>query len=76
MKLISKPDTKKVNYFGIDLVVPRWTKYLATDKNGEITAYNSKPKLDKTSWVFVGRFCFVTDVDLEGQDWRETLMEV
>lgn len=34
---------KTVEYFGHNLIVPNWTKYLACEENGLVVAYEYKP---------------------------------
>lgn len=68
---------KTVNYFGIDLIVPDEYGFLATDKGGSVYWYEERPEFDKSQWdtdASVGSF--LCGVDLEGMDWRESLMEV
>ena len=77
MKLLGKT----VNYFGIQLVVSQDTKYLVTTAKGEVIASEQIPDLDFDSdigWLYDwGAYTVcVASVDLEGMDWKETLMEV
>lgn len=73
MKLIN--GQKQVEYFGLTLYVPDWVKWIATDANGEVFAYSKI--LNQWGDMFDGNDPkYITQVDLEGMDWRETLMEV
>jgi hypothetical protein len=76
MKLLG--GQKKVIYFGIELMVPDYTKYLAVDEDGRLHGY-------KGDVVYIGGIefygsysddFFIGIVDLEGMNWKETLVEV
>ncbi|EJS0970487.1 hypothetical protein NW995_002483 [Salmonella enterica] len=64
----------KILYFGMEVIIPDWTNYLATDSNGEVYAYDNKPIIDGDDW-FVGdsTIIHVATVNLHGLNWRETL---
>lgn len=79
---------KKIAMFhGIELEVPGATRYLAADSRGYVTAYAvCKPRIVT---LICGRECWwgidnclentlgeVALVDLEGMDWRTTLVDV
>lgn len=77
MKLLGKT----VDYFGIQLNVSQDTKYLVTTSEGHVIASEQKPEFDdKSGWGW----CYdwdewitkIAKVDLEGMDWKDTLMEV
>jgi len=75
MKLLGKT----VNYFGIQLVVSQDTKYLVTNSEGHVIASEQKPEFDyKNGWCYDWDewITKITRVDLEGMDWKDTLMEV
>ncbi|MCT8345118.1 MULTISPECIES: hypothetical protein [Photorhabdus] len=82
MKLISLIKPIKVNYFGIELSVPHWTKFIATDESGLVFACNMLPRTefncyerwDSDSPSF--RDEIIAVVDLEEMDWEETLVEI
>lgn len=78
MKLIKEAkQTKRVEYFGLPLTVPFWAKYLGTDKDGELYAYESEPAKDRESWyLFDMNLQMIGLVDLEGLNWSESLVEV
>ncbi len=76
MKLI---DEKMVSYFGIMLVVDRSTKYLVTTESGNVIASVQKPELDPdVGWLYDwdSHCVCIASVDLEGMDWKDTLMEI
>ena len=74
MKLLSAPLSLVVEYHGIRLAVPEGTKYIATDEDGAVYAYVDEPlALGTLAWTAH----FYTEVgraDLEGMDWKDTLM--
>ena len=41
---------KKVTYFGHELIVPEWTKWLAIDSFGDVTCYESIPPKHDSFW--------------------------
>ncbi|MCC8376503.1 MULTISPECIES: hypothetical protein [Photorhabdus] len=84
MKLIkSLPiETKTVDYFGIQLTVLRFIKYLAADKDGIIYAYLKEPRSNDGLWLESSSATFdyfsmpVAIVDLKDIDWKDTLVKV
>lgn len=46
-----------VNYFGIEIEVPKWVNYIATDKNGDVYAYKIKPNSFEFIWIGDGTRC-------------------
>lgn len=85
MKLIELAiRTKQVEYFGMMLDIPETAKYLACDDSGELYAYESKPlkstrpgsefwKPDYRATENTASF-HIGYVDLEGMDWKDTLV--
>ncbi len=78
MKIIEPQ--KKIDYFGVELTIDGRTNFVATDDDGEVYQYLIRPNFDKYMGVWgsnnpneVVRLCAV---DLDGMDWKETLMEV
>jgi hypothetical protein len=68
-------EVKKVTYFGIKLNIPKGYRYVATDSDGRVYAFKHKPNTGNSAWVCVtDNFSFVVDVELEGEDWRDTLV--
>ncbi len=79
MKKLSGNDYKEVNYFGVTLAVDTTIKYLATTLNGDVVASIEKPDLDPScGWLYSWEAfsTLIAVVDLEGMDWKDTLMEV
>lgn len=78
---------KKTIFHGIEIEVPVATRYLAADSRGYVTAYAvCKPRIVT---LICGRECWwgidnclantlgeVALVDLEGMDWKTTLVAV
>lgn len=72
--------SKQVGYKGNLLIVPVWTKYIATDANGLVVAYKGKPTREELWWEenncfddiqYVGQAAFE-----EGESWKESLVYV
>ena len=69
----------RVQYFGIDLVILH--PYVATDKDGAVYNYSSTPEISDThrtpGWISTntGEMDYVAKVDLEGMDWKDTLVK-
>ncbi|MEK9497116.1 hypothetical protein V2H77_11745 [Photorhabdus sp. P32] len=82
MKLISLIKPIKVNYLGIELSAPHWTKFIATDEMGLVFACNMLPNIEFNCYERWGsdstsfRDEVIAVVDLEGMDWKETLVEI
>lgn len=86
MKLIRVPKQrlmKQIEYFGLTLNVPEEAKYISVDTDGEIIVWFGiyKPyvrmyTLDVEDWVGEVIEYDLGQVDLEGVDWRETLVEL
>lgn len=79
MKKLSGNNFKTVDYFGVELCVNTGIKYLVTTPQGDVVASVDKPDSDpKLGWLY-DYYAFskcVAKVDLEGMDWKDTLMEV
>ena len=65
---------KKVQYFGIGIVITM--PYVAVDKNGYLFEYEKEPTKSEAIpvWGAPGEFNKLCKVDLEGTDWKETLL--
>jgi hypothetical protein len=71
MKLLSRPDTKKVNYFGIEFELDvEFSGYIKTHAEGWVYATAVDWRGDFISSTYLGI------VDLEGMDWKDTLVEI
>jgi hypothetical protein len=71
---------KYVTYFGQELIVPDWTKYIATNLDGKVYAYNnSMPAfISRRRWiqnVNDGKSTILTTIKYSG-DWTKSLVEV
>lgn len=76
MKLLSNC-YKKVKYFGMELIVPQYTKYITVDAYGIVCVYARKPQEGFGSSFMAPlntKYEMVAVVDLEGMDWRDTLV--
>jgi hypothetical protein len=80
MKLLSKPEMKKVNYFSVVLEInSKQSCYIATDPDGKVFAYyqDEAPLRLSMYWFGAGGDgVYLGTVDLEGMHWKDTLMEV
>ncbi|PQQ22299.1 hypothetical protein [Photorhabdus hindustanensis] len=79
MKLISLIKPIKVNYFGIELLAPFWTKFIVTENKGIVLAWNKKPSQINGNWFSESpssQYEIVAIIELEGMDWKETLVEI
>jgi len=79
MKLTSVPLPVTVDYFGNLLSVPEGTKYIATDSDCAVNAYwdcGDEPiqTNDYTWYSNYADVTFVGEADLEGMNWKDTLM--
>lgn len=79
MKLISLIKPIAVNYFGIELLVPFWTKFIVTESKGIVLAWNKRPSQINGNWFSESpssQYEIVAIVDLEDINWKETLVEL
>lgn len=74
-----KLHTKSVNYCGLYLYIPDRINYMATDKDGTVFGYSSKPILEASGNMWVNTDYFdgvkLVFVKYEG-DWRQSLQQV
>ena len=71
---------KTVNYFGLELTIEERFRFLHTDSNGEVWATEERPHnkngsiwtISPTEWAFKS----IAEVDLEGMNWYDSLLEV
>ncbi|QXF35193.1 hypothetical protein CE143_19990 [Photorhabdus luminescens] len=79
MKLISLIKPIAVNYFGIELLVPFWTKFIVTESKGIVLAWNKRPSQINGNWDSESpqsQYEIVAIVELGDTDWRETLIKL
>jgi len=67
--------------YGKDILVSRWHKWAAVDKNGEVWVYCNLPYPDEDgTWEIESGSPYneigLGEVDLEGVDWKSTLIRV
>lgn len=77
-KVMKSKYTKEVEYFGMKVLVPDDTRWLSTTMNGTLFAHCSKTAPSERVCFHVGSdsHAVMGGVDLNGIDWRETLMEI
>lgn len=72
-------DNRIVDYFGISLVVPKWTLYVAVDEFGEMIACSEKPYRKDYSWYSDTGGLLKLDYRIffenHKQTWRDSLVE-
>ena len=69
--------TKLVYYFGLSLEVPDWTKYIAVDSYNNLWVLGDDNRPWKTEggfWDTDSKQECIALVDLEGLDWKDSLM--
>lgn len=76
-----KDEQKTVEYFGMQIVVPEWVKWLAVDGDGKLFGYECEPDIlvneDWDEWYSQeGKCRCITEVILEEEHWSQTLMEL
>lgn len=79
MKLLTPQ--KQVNFHGIMVWGPEWTRFMAADEDGDISLFEVEPEQHEEGFyqnLEFGNFSWLPTyrVDLEGKDWRDTLVEV
>ena len=67
---------KEVDYHGLKLTVPERCKFIASDADGETWAYELNPKSFPLHWGYIKNGYCIGALDLEGMDWKETLIEI
>ena len=69
---------KKVTYFGHELIVPDWVKWITVNSNGNTYGLGEKPTISGSFWFIAGRGVFdeLPGFNITDFDWRETLREV
>ena len=77
MKLITNGPFKVFNYEGMVITAPSWAKFIAVDMDGAIYAYDITPFISHRSefWSSEGTNILLGYADLDGADWRDTLMK-
>lgn len=80
MKLLTSEQGFVVDYFGMQIIVPKYHRYLTVDDEGLLFSHSRKPELlphgQPYGWFSGGSDQVLGEVDLDGMDWRETLKEV
>ena len=80
MKLLTEIHYNCVNFHGIEILVHPDVVAIAVNKGGEIHQFFNRPSVLEFNGAWEdyyeddGLYC--GEVDLEGMDWRDTLVEV
>lgn len=79
---VEGPFMQWIDLYGFPIPVEVWAKYAAIDSDGKVYIFETRP-LDLNTkkfkeWMAVagGRIRCAGEVDLEGYNWRETLVEL
>nr|DAE33521.1 MAG TPA: hypothetical protein [Caudoviricetes sp.] len=77
MKLITKGVFKVFNYNGVVITAPGWAAWIAVDMDGALYVYDNEPFISDGNefWSVDGTPDLLGYVDLDGADWRKTLMK-
>lgn len=78
MRILIAPQLyKQVDWHGLTLFIPHNHVAVAADSNGWVYSYATIPEAGADTWlVFSAQELFdICQVDLEGTDWRTTLVE-
>lgn len=78
-KVMKTKYIKEVEYFGVRLLVREDAKFIATSKQGVILTTSGVFTLSEMcqSWVsYSGTLDCISKVDLNGIDWKDTLVEI
>lgn len=76
-KVMKTKYTKEFEYFGMKLMIPNNSKQLVTSARGVIMLTTGRFELSSLGWVNVsGELSVISKVDLNGIDWKETLVEI
>ena len=67
---------KEISYFERELTINGWIKWIATDEDGWVWGYKSRPVLLDKTWSSAHCAKRFGPSNLNGLDWRETLREV
>lgn len=74
MTLVNLSGGKKVDYFGLNLIVPLNVNFIAANASGKIHAFFHEPEKYDEFWdTYSCRSLVLATVNLHGLDWRETL---
>lgn len=79
---VEGPFMQWIELYGFPIPVEEWAKYAAIDSDGKVCIFETGPTDYDTKgckeWMAVagGRIRCAGEVDLEGYNWRETLVEL
>lgn len=75
-KVMKPKYTKEVEYFGMKLLIPDDAKIIVAHKDGGIFVSNENCCVASSGWLTGGYLKHICNVDLNGIDWKETLVEI
>lgn len=71
--MIGRIALKKFNYYGQEITVPDYAKFVATDANGQTWWYTHKPIQLSRGWVDKTGNCGRVSAVLNIKNWRRSL---
>lgn len=75
-KVMKLKYTKEVEYFGMKLLVPDDAKSIASHGDGSVFVSDELLIESSCGWMASGYLKHICNVDLNGIDWKETLVEI
>lgn len=75
-KVMKPKYTKEVEYFGMKILVPDDAKFIAAGPDGVVLGSETKMELSPCGWFHKKKVYNVCVLDLNGIDWKETLVEI
>lgn len=75
---VEGPFMQWIELYDFAIPVEEWAEYAAIDPDGKVYIFETGPTDYEEEWMAVagGRIRCAGEVDLEGYDWRETLVEL
>lgn len=75
---VEGPFMQWIELYNFPIPVEEWAKYVAIDPDGKVYIFETGPTDYPLEWMTVagGRIRCAGEVDLEGYNWRETLVEL
>lgn len=75
---VEGPYLQFIGLYGFTIPVEQWAQYAAIDPNGKVYIFETGPTDYDEEWMAVagGRIRCAGECDLNGYDWRETLVEL
>lgn len=75
-KVMKPKYTKEVEYFGMKMLVPDDAKSIAAHHDGGVFVSNKLLRESLCNWITPGYLKHICNVDLNGINWKDTLVEI